>query len=462
MVLVLNRDRQSEETQAALLDNGKLVEIYLGHEDKEETAGSIYVGRVEKIIPALDAAFVKIGSETNAFLRLKDVKKEYLEFFGVARIYEGQKILVQVKKESVGNKGPQVTTNIALVGRYVILLPLAKSVGVSRKLDERERERLRTLAKVLREQFGIGVILRTAAVDVNDEVLFEEIKELQAKWQDIVSIFKRSRKPKVLLKEADSDEFLIREFLRREVTEVVTNVQEHRNIVRKFDRNIPVRVIDGNTFEQFNIEEKLLDIYKRRITLPSGGEIVVDKTEALTIIDVNSGRCVATNDHERLSELINVEAAIEICRVLRLRNIGGIVLIDFIDMKDEATKQRVVEVLKKEVSKDRNRVELYGFTKLGLFEMARKRTSKSLDEKLLALCPVCGGTGKVKSPHAVIQRLLKDLENKPRNAKELILKVHPYLKSHLSKTELKEKLKVDVHVHYTHTDPGTYEITWKI
>lgn len=462
MILILNKNQLSGETQAALMDNGKLMEIYLGHDEEDEPAGSIYVGRVERIVPGLDAAFVKIGADSNAFLRLKDVKKEYMEFFGVTKLHEGQKVLVQVKKESVGMKGPQVTTNVALVGRYVILLPFSKNIGVSRKLEENEREKLRALAKKLQEETGMGIILRTAAADVNDETLIEEIYELQAKWRDIISLFKRSRKPKLLLKEADTDEFLIREFLRREVTEVVTNFHGHRDLIRKFNKKIPVKVVEGDTFEAFDVENKLLEVYRRRIMLPSGGEIVIDKTEALTVIDVNSGKYVATDDHERLSEVINTEAAIEICRILRLRNIGGIILVDFIDMKDDATKQRVIEVLKREVAKDRNRVELYGFTKLGLFEMARKRTSKSLDEKLLSICPVCGGTGKIKSAQTVIQELFADLQDKPKNAKELILKVHPYLKQYISKTDLKEKLKVNVHIHYTHTDPNTYEITWRV
>ncbi|MGB4262401.1 MAG: Rne/Rng family ribonuclease [Fervidobacterium sp.] len=463
MLLLLNKSSGSRETKAVLLENNQLIEVYLGEEEEESIAGSIYVGKIEKFVPALEAAFVKLANGENAFLRMKDIKADYLDFFSIKKLQEGQKILVQVKKESVGNKGPQITTNIGIAGRYTVILPFSKSIGISRKiLNEDDRGRLKTIGRALKEKYGIGIIIRTVAAEISEELIYKEVENLYDKWKEIAKNFKKSRKPKLLYKESDSDEFIIREFLRAEVTEVVTNDENHREIIRKFNQKVIVKVIHGDVFETFSIDEKLREVLKRRIQLPSGGEIVVDRTEAMTVIDVNSSHYIATESHEKLSEEINLEAAKEICRILRLRNIGGIVIVDFIDMKDEKNREQILKTVKTEILKDRNRVEIYGFTHLGLLEMARKRTSKSLDERFTHICPICDGRGRVLNPKVVIERLKREVEKKPPKAKEVIIKLHPEFKDFIDKEELKVFFKTEVHVHYTHIDPNTYEIAWKI
>ncbi|MGB9614574.1 MAG: ribonuclease E/G, partial [Fervidobacterium sp.] len=247
-----------------------------------------------------------------------------------------------------------------------------------------------------------------------------------------------------------------------DVEQVITNSYDLKELIRRYNKNVPVKVIDDDPFETFGIYNQIKKALERTHELPSGGEIVIDKTEALTIIDVNSGHFVDSQDHEELSRRINVEAAREICRLLRVRNIGGIILVDFIDMRTQESKEDILRVIRSEIAKDKNKIDVYGFTQLGLLEMARKRISKSLDERLTAPCPVCGGTGHVLHPKYIVEKLLSEVNNKPRNAKEVIIKLHPSFKSLVSKEKLKDAFNVNVHMHFTHLDPSSYELIWKI
>ncbi|ABS60002.1 Rne/Rng family ribonuclease [Fervidobacterium nodosum] len=463
MILLLKKDGENEKAQAALIENGILAEIFISDDDEESIAGNIYIGKIEKFIPALEAAFVKLPDDENAFLRIKDIKNEYLNFFGISKLQECQKILVQIKKEGGNTKGPQVTTNIGIPGRYIVYMPFSKSIGISRKItNENDRKHLREVGEKLKSKYNCGFILRTSCVESKEEYIEKEAEELHKKWEEIVNTFKRSRKTKLIHKESDSDEFVVREFLRKEVEQVITNSQKLKVISKDFKPNIPVKLIESDPFEEYNVYKQIQNSMKRIHELPSGGEIVIDKTEALTIIDVNSGHYTSSESHEELSKKINIEAAKEICRLIRLRNIGGIIIIDFIDMKNEENRLEILNAIKSETLKDKNKIEVYGFTQLGLLEMARKRTSKSLDEKMTALCPVCNGTGHVMSPKFVIERLLKEVKNKPKNAKEVIIKFHPSLKEFINKDLLRKTFKVPIHIHFTHLDPESYEITWKI
>ncbi|MCX7653187.1 MAG: Rne/Rng family ribonuclease [Fervidobacterium sp.] len=461
MVLILKKE---DRTQAALLENNLLAEIFIPDYDDEDTvAGSIYVGKIEKFVNALEAAFVKIANDQNAFLRLKDIKSEYLKFFGFEKLQEGQKILVQIKKEGGLTKGPQVTTNIGIPGRYIVYMPFSKNIGISRRIiDEEDRKRLKQIGEILKEKYNAGFIMRTSAAECNEERIYEEVEELKKKWMIVVETFKRSRKPKLIYKETDNDEFMVREFLKKEVSDVITNSSSIKELVRNYRRDVNVKVVESDPFEDYNIYAQLKSSLRRVHQLPSGGEIVIDRTEALTIIDVNSGHCTNTENHEELSKKINAEAAKEICRLLRLRNIGGIIIIDFIDMEDDQSKDEIIRVLKDETLKDRNKIEIYGFTRLGLLEMTRKRTSKSLDERLNSLCPVCNGTGYVVNPKIVLEKLLKEINKKPKEAKEVIIKLHPSFKQIVDKELIKKVMKVTVHLHFTHTEPDSYELIWKV
>lgn len=459
MILVINK--KDDRPQVALLEDGRLVEIYFP-EDEESVAGSIFVGKIEKFVPALEAAFVKLSNDENGFLRLKDIKQEYLEFFGLKKLQEGQKVLVQIKKEGGQTKGPQVTTNIGLPGRYVVLMPFSHSIGVSRKIqDQDDRSRLKELGSRLREKLSCGFIMRTAAAEATEEQIYHEGELLLSKWNELIKEFKKAKKVKLLYKESDSDAFVLREFLKQGVDEVITNSAAYKELIREYSRDIRVKIIEGDVFEELGINKELKKILSRYIPLPSGGEIVIDKTEAMVVIDVNSGHFTTTSDHEELSEQINAEAAKEIARILRLRNLGGIIIIDFIDMRSEKSRNRIIEIMKKEVLKDRNRVEIYGFTQLGLLEMTRKRTTKSLDERLTTTCPVCSGKGTIPSPELVIEQLFNELKKKPKDVSEVIVKLHPHFRDIINKEEIKKVTKLNVHVHFTHVNPADFEITWK-
>ncbi|MGB9795887.1 Rne/Rng family ribonuclease [Fervidobacterium gondwanense] len=459
MLLLLNK--KNDTLQAALLENGRLTEIYFPDED-ESVAGNIFVGKIEKFVPALEAAFVKLTNDENGFLRIKDIRDEYLNFFGLKKLQEGQKVLVQVKKESGTKKEPQVTTNIGLPGRYVVLMPFSHSVGISRKIhQEEDRVRLKKLGHEIRDKFECGVILRTASSEVSEEYIWGEVEILYSTWLKIVDDFKRSKKVKLLYKDLDTDSFVFREFLKAGVEEVIANSAELRELVRSYSKNIRVKVVETDVFEEYGVNKELKRVLNRSIPLPSGGEIVVDKTEAMVVIDVNSGHYTSTDDHEQLSEITNLEAVKEIARILRLRNLGGMIIVDFIDMKTEASKNKILQAMKAEVMKDRNRVEIYGFTQLGLLEMTRKRTTKSLDERFTVSCPVCSGSGRVINPQFVIEKLMYELTHKPADVSQAIIKLHPYFKELINKEELRQISKLNVHLHFMYHDPNSYELSWK-
>jgi len=459
VLLLLNK--KNDTLQAALLENGRLTEIYFPDED-ESVAGNIFVGKIEKFVPALEAAFVKLTNDENGFLRIKDIRDEYLNFFGLKKLQEGQKVLVQVKKESGTKKGPQVTTNIGLPGRYVVLMPFSHSVGISRKIhQEEDRVRLKKLGHEIRDKFECGVILRTASSEVSEEYIWGEVEILYSTWLKIVDDFKRSKKVKLLYKDLDTDSFVFREFLKAGVEEVIANSAELRELVRSYSKNIRVKVVETDVFEEYGVNKELKRVLNRSIPLPSGGEIVVDKTEAMVVIDVNSGHYTSTDDHEQLSEITNLEAVKEIARILRLRNLGGMIIVDFIDMKTEASKNKILQAMKAEVMKDRNRVEIYGFTQLGLLEMTRKRTTKSLDERFTVSCPVCSGSGRVINPQFVIEKLMYELTHKPADVSQAIIKLHPYFKELINKEELRQISKLNVHLHFMYHDPNSYELSWK-
>ncbi|HCF37677.1 MAG TPA: ribonuclease, partial [Thermosipho africanus] len=258
----------------------------------------------------------------------------------------------------------------------------------------------------------------------------------------------------------------LRERLTKEVTQVITNNIKHIEVIRKYLKILPKRpkieIIDGDSFEYTNVNKYFKELIKRTITLPSGGEIIIDKTEALTVIDVNSKHFTKGLNQQETAFKTNYEAVEEIFRQLRLRNIGGIVIIDFIDMNSEENKNKILEKVNEEIKKDKSKIEIFGFTKLGLLELSRKRTIKSFFENYVSTCPVCGGSGFIQSPRFLLKEIFAKIENAPKEAKEVIIKLHPYMKNYIDKSELKKRKDLNYHIHFTHTDPKTFEITWKI
>jgi len=458
-----------ENVSGAILEDGRLYEVF--SEEIESIRGNIYLGKVEKIVPALDAAFVNIGKGKNAFLRLRDLTKTYIDtILGGKKIAEGDKILVQVKKDAVGNKGPQVTTKLSLAGHFLVFFPLSKAKGISKKIvDKDERNRLKNILKNLLKE-GYGVVLRTASEGVGESEILEEYEEMKREWEDILKKFKRSRKPKILREEPETLDFILRERLDGSVNEVVVNdlkaFEKISSYISKMPKRPSVNLARGDIFDEYGIYDKLKELNSKVVDLENGGSIVIEVTEAMTVIDVNSSAYIEAKDQRELSLNINLEAAKEICRQMRLRNIGGIIIIDFITMEYENDRRKVLETLKKELLKDKAKTEVLGFTRLGLLEMTRKRTSPPHDIKMFAKCPVCGGTGKVLSPKVIRDRLENELRkfSEDDNTISFFIRVHRNLSGYLNSENLKllrKRVKKNIEVSFDWPDPNTYDLKLK-
>ncbi len=400
--------RVEDEVRIASIDSEQLEEIFFEDMDSESVTGNIYLGKVENVVPSLEAAFVNIGIGRNAFLRFKDAS-------GQQKLEKNQKVLVQVSKDPIGSKGPQVTLKVSIPGRSLVYTPFSRQSGISKKISEgQERHRLTSVAKSILESKE-GIIFRTASYGLGDETIKEELEGLRENWKKINESFKRSRKPKTLYEEPSFVEYILRERLTENTKEIVVDSEElwHEVVagISKFKAGFKpvVRYVEGDAFATEDVYEKLKILYTRTVALSGGGNIYIDRTEAMTVIDVNSASNVSGNDVSETSLNTNLEASSEIARQLRLRNIGGIVVIDYIDMKTDEDRQKVINSLSEELKKDKARTMIMGFTRLGLLEMTRKRSTAAIGSKLYSACPVCKGTGRIESPRAVYQRLLKDL-----------------------------------------------------
>ncbi len=453
-----------DKVSGAIVEDGILQELFI--EEYKSISGNIYVGRVEKIIHGLNAAFVNIGESRNAFLKLIDVSKSYIsQVLGGNQIKEGSKILVQVKNDNIGNKGPLVTTKVSLAGRFVVYFPFSKTKGVSKKISSSpERERLKKIMKNIGKTEGL--IIRTAAEYVSDELIIEEISALKEKWSEILNLFKRSRKPKLLVMEPSEADLIIRERLNKAIDEIVVNSQEMYNKFRDACKHLAkkplIHLDEGDVFEKFGIYSHINQALERRVNLPSGGYIAIDTTEALTVFDVNSASFVQERDHGELAHKINIEAAREIARQLRLRNIGGMIVVDFIDVPSKDYRDRLIKELEEAVKKDSARVELVGFTKLGLFEMTRKRKQIPLDQVFFSACPTCKGSGRVISPSLVIKRLLDELSSlKHEGFSTIRISLHQRFSGYHEgiKEKLPAELRKKVVFSFDYQNPGEYSIT---
>ncbi|AEH50389.1 Rne/Rng family ribonuclease [Pseudothermotoga thermarum] len=453
-----------DKVNGAILEEGVLQELFI--EELQSISGNLYVGKVEKIVPGLNAAFVNIGESKNAFLKLLDPSKFYIsEVLNGNTIKEGSKILVQIRNENVGTKGPLVTTKISLVGRFVVYFPLSRIRGISKKIsDSVERERLKKIFENLGKTEG--VIIRTASEYVNDELILEELSQLRQKWQEVLASFKRAKKPKLLMAEPTAADFIIRERLNKTIDEIIVNSQDMYEKFKQACKDLAkkplIRLVEGDVFEKFGIYNHINQALERKIFLPSGGYVAIDITEALTVFDVNSASFVGEKNHAELAHRINIEAAREIARQLRLRNIGGMIIVDFIDVPSKEYRDKLVKELQEAVKKDSARVELIGFTKLGLFEMTRKRKQIPLDQVFFSTCPICKGSGKVTSPNIVIKRLLDELISL---SKEDFSKIKVSLHQRFSgyhetiKQKLPNELKNKVVFSFDHSNPNEYLIT---
>lgn len=447
----------------AILEDGELQEVF--DEENETIAGNLYVGVIQKIVPALNAAFVDIDEGKNGFLRISNIGKSYIQqVLGAKHPQEGSKLLVQVKHDAVGQKGPQLTCKLSLAGRYVVYFPLSRVRGVSKKIiQQRERERLKSLfSKVERNE---GIVVRTASEGMPMEMIEEELQSLKQEWQQILASFKKSRKVKLLRREPTAIDYVLRERLNKNVDEVYVNEEKAYELVKqevkKISKSIMVHFLEGNLFERFNVYQQLNLLQRRTIDLPSGGYLALDTTEAMTVFDVNSASFTSGKNHAELAFKTNMEAAKEIARQLRLRNIGGIVVVDFIGMPSKDYYERLFKKIRESFEKDPAHVELLGFTRLGLFEMTRKRRTPSSEQLLFSPCPICKGSGRVLSTTVVLKRLsnaLREIDLTQYGSVKINL--HQRFSGYVGKIkELISAHKDKVKLNFNHTDPNEFEIT---
>ena len=384
--ILISRDK--EERKIALLENGKLLEYYVDEENSIRKEGNIYIGIVKDIVKGMQSAFVDIGTEKNSFIHLKDIldkidesKENINPKIDISDIIKtGQKLLVQVKKDSNLQKGARVSTHINLPSKYIALMPNTDIVTISQKItDSKEKERL---VKLVKENLskGNGAIIRTSAIGKEQEII-EDIKNIEAKWEKIEISFKNDKgnKPKLIAKSENIVEKMLIDLPENSIQKItINNKKDYEKMLefkekKSYLKSTEIELIeDQDILDKYDVEKEIAKLENRKIWLKCGGFITIDKTEALTAIDVNTGKYTGTKNVEQTIYKVNEEATIEIAKQLRLRDIGGIIIIDYIDMKDEKNKEKIENLLKEKLKKDRTKTQVEGFTKLDLMEMTRK------------------------------------------------------------------------------------------
>jgi len=398
-----------ERDQIAILEERALVQHYVTRAGARSMVGNVYLGRVQNVLPGMEAAFVDVGRGRNAVLYAGEVNysPEDLEGKQPPRIEQvlksGQSVLVQVTKDPIGGKGARLTAKVSMPGRYLVLQPNWEITGISKRLPDAERRRLRALLKKIRPE-GHGLIVRTAAEEASEDDLRADVERLVAEWNAIEKKAKRAKAPAVLYEEPELTVRVVRDlFTDEEYRELVTDSERVYTLVTEYlgkvapDLLPKVHLHTGKlpVFEEFHIVEQIHKGLDRKVWLPSGGYLVIDRTEALTVIDVNTGKSVGKTNLEETVVNTNIEAAREVARQLRLRDIGGMIIIDFIDMLLDQNKRRVVDTLKEEMARDKTRSQVFDISPLGLLEVTRKRVSGGLLESFSETCPTCEGRGVI-------------------------------------------------------------------
>jgi ribonuclease G len=447
--IVINVERL--ETRVAVMENGRLEEFMVEHPEEERLVGSVFKGRVQNLENDLQAAFVDIGLKKNAFLHYWDMtpdadaaldeddtprqgrlpRKNRLSDAEIAKRFPpGSEIVVQVTKGPISTKGPRVTTNLSLAGRYIVMMPGAKNRGVSRKIgDAKERERLRKILDRLLLPDDVGIIARTVGIGAKGSAFARDLRNLLESWNELKGNIRNLRTPCCVYKEPGLVERVVREWLTEDVESVLIDDEKTFDAMRELTAKISRRAKNklkrydaaANVFEHLGLERQLEEAFRRKVPLKSGGYLVIDETEALIAVDVNTGHHKTKEEKEGRNKQeesileVNLEAVEEVARQLRLRNIGGLVVLDLIDMKSRKHQNQVYKALKTALKRDRARTNVLQISELGLLEMSRQRQDRSILSQLTSTCPYCQGHGVVKSPLAIsveIQRCLTSLLKK--------------------------------------------------
>ena len=475
----------SIEKRVALIRNGVLEKFDIERKGDRHEVGAIFKGKIQNLEPGLKAAFVDIGQEKNSFLHYWDIipdqdnsveviksnksksqlNREKLSFKNIPNLYPvGSDILVQITKGQIGTKGPRVKTNISLSGRFLALTPYGGTLGISRKIeDKNERNRLKKILRNMALPEGVGVIIRTAGEGKKLRYFVRDLEILKKRWHAISQRIENTKAPSCVYVEPDVIVRTVRDFLTEDIDRIIVdNMEDYEVIVNEVTKISPrskskihYYTEEKAIFDQFKIEEQLNQTYQRNVPLPSGGEIVIEETEALISIDVNTGSHKNSDkDGKNFILAVNLEAAAEIARQVKLRNIGGLIIMDFIDMKSKKDRNAVYQRMKREVSSDKAKTQILPMTNFGIMQMTRQRQSESHSSNIYSSCPYCQCTGKIKSIRSItidLQRRLLQLIRKVRNdegiEEEILLKItlNPLC---LKKLKEEEHLLLDIERNY--------------
>ncbi|HEY6224226.1 MAG TPA: Rne/Rng family ribonuclease [Gemmatimonadales bacterium] len=463
----------------AILEDDRLVELLVDRPDARRSVGDIYLGRVEAVLPGIQAAFVDIGTEKSAFLHASDLVEDEDEDDpsepgddddehgegdgngngGGARgrsrrrlpnvadeLKRGESKLVQVIKEPISTKGPRVTAQVSLAGRFLVYMPFASRVGVSRKIEGRDqRARLRELVSRLVPKDEGGWIIRTVADDLTEARCKREIEHLLGLWKKIKRKAGSVRPPALLQRETSLTRGIVRDLFSDKVDSLLVDSRQLHNEIAQYlsqiDPELQQRVHlfkdEVSLFDKFDIEAEIRGLFQQRVELPTGGYLIIQPTEALTSIDVNTGRYTGKKDPESTILRTNLEAAREVARQLRLRDIGGIIVVDFIDMETRGNRDKVLQELRTHLGHDRARTKAFAVSELGLIEMTRQRVRPSLLQSMTEACPSCSGTGRVFRPEVVVRRMERSLKRAGADHKErqLAVRLHPDVALYLLEQE---------------------------
>ncbi len=412
-------NRSFEEIRIAVIENSKLVDLFWERNTSQSLVGNIYKGVVENVLPGISSAFINIGLEKNAYIYISDVIGEGRDIDKI--LFRGQEVMVQIIKDAISTKGMKVTMDITLPGRYIVLTPFHSTVGVSKNIeDESERDRLSKIINYIVDSTKkYGCIVRTEAEGVGEDEIKKEYKYLIRLWESILKKYETNRAPYLLYKDMDITLQVARDLLSKDVSVyMLDNREDYYNVLDFVSKVSPefkdkIKFYDARTpiFKAFNIEEEIDELRKIKVELPSGGSIIIQEAESLCAIDVNTGRYTGSKSQEETVTQTNIEAAYEIARHLRLRNIGGIIVIDFIDMKKASNRQKVMKALEDAVKNDRAKIKILPITRLGLIEMTRERRRESTFSMLTEECPQCHGSGRVLSIESLRIKIQRDILN---------------------------------------------------
>lgn len=427
-----------EEIRVAIVEGGRLNEIFVERMWDRQRSGEIYKARVDSVIPGMNAAFLNLGEGRNAFLYLEDARG--------AEVKQNNELLVQVTKTARKGKGARVTTRVSLPGKYLVLVPGGKEAGVSRRISEEQRERLRDIARSIRPD-DAGVIIRTAAEGVDTEAIEEDLDNLVSIWKSILKMADEQVAPCLVYQDLGLVGRILRDEPYGAVDEIIVDSEEEYENALSFLETFPpngvvpeVTLHKGNSplFEFYGIERDLETALNRKVWLDSGAYLVIDQTEALTVIDVNTGKYTGEGDPRNTILRTNLESAREIARQLRLRSLGGIVVIDFIDMEEEEDQRQLLETIRNLFRNDRSKARVFGVTHLGLVELTRKRSRPDIRATFTRGCPFCGGTGVVLKEDTIgmsLKRFIRKvvLSGHPE---ALLIELHPVVASFVGESFL--------------------------